>query len=114
GHGVVPRPGAGQAGGVRVVQPRRRSGDEPRPGPTRALAATTARANHRCRRQVFAASREAVLDEMPGAYKDLDEVMANQADLVEPVRRFLPLATYKGVDRPRRRSRSGWRPEEER
>jgi len=64
--------------------------------------------------KVFAASREAVLDEMPGAYKDLDEVMANQADLVEPVRRFTPLATYKGVDRPRRRSRAGRRPEEER
>ena len=26
---------------------------------------------------------EAVLDEIPGAYKDIDEVMANQADLVE-------------------------------
>jgi hypothetical protein len=48
-----------------------------------------------------------VLDEMPDAYKDLDQVMANQADLVEPVRRFRPLATYKGAERPRRsRSRS--------
>lgn len=25
----------------------------------------------------------AVIDEIPGAYKDIDEVMANQADLVE-------------------------------
>ena len=65
--------------------------------------------------KVFAASREAVLDEMPGAYKDLDEVMANQADLVEPVRRLTPLATYKGVERARSKRRSrGWRPEEER
>jgi tRNA-splicing ligase RtcB len=69
--------------------------------------------------KVFAASKDDVLDEMPGAYKDLDEVMVNQADRVEPVRRFTPLGTYKGVDRPRRRRRKSkgdgaWRPEEER
>jgi tRNA-splicing ligase RtcB (3'-phosphate/5'-hydroxy nucleic acid ligase) len=69
--------------------------------------------------KVFAESHEAVLDEMPAAYKDLDQVMADQADLVEPVKRLLPLATYKGADRPRRRRRgkarkAGWRPPEER
>jgi tRNA-splicing ligase RtcB (3'-phosphate/5'-hydroxy nucleic acid ligase) len=65
--------------------------------------------------KVFASSPDAVLDEMPAAYKDLDEVMAAQADLVEPVRRFTPFGTYKGADRPRRRKRSrGWRPAEER
>ncbi len=65
--------------------------------------------------KVFARSREAVLDEMPAAYKDLDEVMAAQADLVEPVRRFTPLGTYKDAERARRGRRSkGWRPEEER
>jgi tRNA-splicing ligase RtcB len=48
--------------------------------------------------KVFAASVDAVLDEMGGAYKDLDEVMRAQADLVEPVRRFSPVATYKGAD----------------
>ncbi len=67
--------------------------------------------------KVFATSAEAVLDEMGGAYKNLDEVMAAQADLVEPVARFTPLATYKGADRPRRRrgaGRAGWRPAEER
>jgi tRNA-splicing ligase RtcB (3'-phosphate/5'-hydroxy nucleic acid ligase) len=53
--------------------------------------------------KVFAASKQAVLDEMPGAYKDLDAVMAQQADLVEPLRRFTPLATYKGADKPRGR-----------
>lgn len=53
--------------------------------------------------KVFAASKQAVLDEMPGAYKDLDEVMARQADLVEPVRRFTPIATYKGADKARGR-----------
>ncbi len=67
--------------------------------------------------KVFAASKEAVLDEMPGAYKDLDEVMANQADLVEPVLRLTPLGTYKGADAPRRRKKrkkDAWRPAEER
>ena len=55
--------------------------------------------------KVYAASTDDVLDEMPGAYKDLDAVMASQADLVRPVRRFTPLATYKGADPPRRRRR---------
>jgi tRNA-splicing ligase RtcB len=70
--------------------------------------------------KVFATNKEAVLDEMPGAYKDLDEVMANQADLVETVRRFTPLGTYKGAERPRRKHKGTqdrartWRPEEER
>ena len=63
--------------------------------------------------KVFATSKDAVLDEMPAAYKDLDVVMAAQADLVEPVKRFAPLGTYKGAERPRRRKR-GWRPAEER
>lgn len=66
--------------------------------------------------KVFATSTEAVLDEMPGAYKDLDEVMANQADLVAAVRRFTPMGTYKGADPPKRRKDKArtWRPEEER
>lgn len=64
--------------------------------------------------KVFASSKEAVLDEMPGAYKDLDQVMAHQADLVEAVLRLMPLATYKGADSPRRRRKGAWRPEEER
>jgi tRNA-splicing ligase RtcB len=60
--------------------------------------------------KIFATRTSAVLDEMPGAYKDLDEVMAAQADLVEPVRRFRPLATYKGAERQRRsRRRKGRR-----
>lgn len=55
--------------------------------------------------KVFAASTAGVLDEMPGAYKDLDEVIANQQDLVEPVARLTPLATYKGTEKPRRQAR---------
>ena len=68
--------------------------------------------------KVFASSQEAVLDEMPGAYKDLDEVMTHQSELVRPVRRLTPIATYKGSEAPLRKRRRGaernWRPTEER
>jgi len=36
------------------------------------------------------------LDETPGAYKEIDEVMANQRDLVEIKTRLRPLAVVKG------------------
>lgn len=36
------------------------------------------------------------LDEAPGAYKDIEEVMANQTDLVEVVAKLRPLAVVKG------------------
>lgn len=39
---------------------------------------------------------EAVLDEIPGAYKDIDEVMANQADLVEIVATLKQVICIKG------------------
>ena len=55
--------------------------------------------------KVFATSKEAVLDEMPGAYKDLDEVMASQRDLVKPVAKLTPFGTYKGADDKRKRRR---------
>jgi tRNA-splicing ligase RtcB len=37
-----------------------------------------------------------VLDEIPGAYKDIDEVMANQADLVEVVHTLKQVVCVKG------------------
>src|SRR5438552_3085105 len=37
-----------------------------------------------------------VLDEIPGAYKDSDEVMANQADLVEPLHTLKQVLCVKG------------------
>jgi tRNA-splicing ligase RtcB (3'-phosphate/5'-hydroxy nucleic acid ligase) len=37
-----------------------------------------------------------VLDEIPGAYKDIDEVMANQSDLVEVVHTLKQLVCVKG------------------
>jgi tRNA-splicing ligase RtcB len=36
------------------------------------------------------------LDEAAGAYKDIDQVMVNQTDLVKPVIRLTPLAVIKG------------------
>ena len=36
------------------------------------------------------------LDEAAGAYKDIDTVMTNQADLVRVVARLLPVAVIKG------------------
>lgn len=39
---------------------------------------------------------EGVIDEIPGAYKSIDEVMANQADLVEPVFQLKQLLCVKG------------------
>jgi tRNA-splicing ligase RtcB len=42
------------------------------------------------------------LDEVPMAYKDIDEVMAAQADLVEPVARFEPRLVKMAPDRGRR------------
>jgi tRNA-splicing ligase RtcB len=46
--------------------------------------------------KVFAASTQAVLDEMPGAYKDLDEVIRAQADLVEVVAHLKQVVCVKG------------------
>jgi tRNA-splicing ligase RtcB len=40
--------------------------------------------------------RQGDYDELPHAYKGIDEVMAQQADLVKPVQRLTPLAVVKG------------------
>jgi tRNA-splicing ligase RtcB len=37
-----------------------------------------------------------VIDEIPGAYKDIDEVMANQSDLVEIVHTLKQVLCVKG------------------
>jgi tRNA-splicing ligase RtcB len=39
---------------------------------------------------------DAVLDEIPGAYKDIDTVMANQSDLVEVVAKLKQVVCIKG------------------
>jgi tRNA-splicing ligase RtcB len=37
-----------------------------------------------------------VVDEIPGAYKDIDAVMANQSDLTEAVRTLKQVVCVKG------------------
>jgi len=37
-----------------------------------------------------------VVDEIPGAYKDIDAVMANQADLVDVIHRLKQVVCVKG------------------
>jgi RNA-splicing ligase RtcB len=46
---------------------------------------------------------QALLDEAPEAYKPIDVVMRDQADLVRIEHEFNALANYKGVERQRRR-----------
>jgi len=53
---------------------------------------------HKMKGIVAETSRE-YLDEAPQAYKDLDTVIHNQSDLVEPVRRLWPLMNVKGASR---------------
>ena len=36
------------------------------------------------------------VDEIPGAYKDIDTVMANQSDLVEPIYQLKQVLCVKG------------------
>lgn len=36
------------------------------------------------------------LDEAPGAYKDIDQVIANERDLVKPLVELTPMAVIKG------------------
>ena len=40
---------------------------------------------------------EALLDEIPSAYKDVDQVMADQADLVRPLHTLRQILNYKGT-----------------
>lgn len=42
---------------------------------------------------------DSVLDETPGAYKDIEAVMAAQSDLVEPVNRLKQFVCVKGADK---------------
>ncbi|HVM15729.1 MAG TPA: RtcB family protein [Egibacteraceae bacterium] len=47
-----------------------------------------------------------LIDEIPGAYKDLDTVMADQTDLVEVVHRLDTVVNYKGVEKGSRRGKA--------
>lgn len=49
---------------------------------------------------------ENLIDEAPAAYKDLDTVMADQADLVTIDHKLTTILNVKGVEAPRRKKRS--------
>jgi RNA-splicing ligase RtcB len=51
----------------------------------------------------LSASAADLIDEAPGAYKDIDRVMADQADLVEVVHELRGIVNFKGIDPPRSR-----------
>jgi tRNA-splicing ligase RtcB len=48
------------------------------------------------------ADAESLVDESPQAYKDIDQVMRDQDDLVEIVHELRGILSYKGVERGRR------------
>lgn len=50
-----------------------------------------------------AADASHLVDEAPAAYKDIDQVMSDQADLVDVVHTLHQVLNYKGVDTHRRR-----------
>lgn len=45
---------------------------------------------------VHSITNQAQLDEAPSAYKDIDIVMKNQADLVRPIETLYPIGVVKG------------------
>ena len=48
--------------------------------------------------KVWLAKRaEALVDEFPAAYKDIDQVMADQSDLVEVLHTLQQVLNYKGT-----------------
>ena len=47
-------------------------------------------------KNVICRKDKGVLDEIPGAYKDIDEVMQNQTDLVEVVHTLKQVICVKG------------------
>ncbi len=48
---------------------------------------------------------QALLDEHPLTYKDIDQVMEAQSGLCEPVHTLRQVVNYKGADAPRRKGR---------
>jgi RNA-splicing ligase RtcB len=54
-------------------------------------------------RSWLATHAAALVDEAPGAYKDIDAVMEAQRDLVEPVHTLRQILNYKGVEMQRRK-----------
>ena len=54
-------------------------------------------AEQMARQDVARRSRGSLVDEIPAAYKDIDAVMADQADLVEVLHTLHQVLNYKGT-----------------
>ena len=48
------------------------------------------------RRVVFDSGLRGIVEEAPAAYRDIAEVLEDEADLVEPLQRLIPIAVLKG------------------
>ena len=49
------------------------------------------------------AEADQLVDEIPSSYKDIDQVMADQTDLVEVLHSLTQILNYKGTDSRRKR-----------
>ena len=87
GHARLRRPRQGRRGVAEFRVARRGPPDEPHEGEDRLFTWDVAQ---RFLRERGVTLLSAGLDEVPMAYKDIDEVMAAQSDLVEPLARFDP------------------------
>ena len=95
GHALVHRERPGQPGQLHVVLPRRRPAPVPRRGPPHPHGGVA-------REQMAGKTwndgdAEALLDEHPDSYKDIDQVMADQADLVTIKHTLHQILNYKGL-----------------
>ena len=97
GAEVVRRSGPREPAVVRIVFPRRR------PGSSRTKARKTLSVedleSQMAGRSWQASDAKSLLDEAPQAYKPIDVVMRDHADLVEVEVELSSIATYKGVER---------------
>ena len=89
--------GSGNRRVVRERLARRRPEDEPRRGEAALLGEAISRSRPRAS---SAARTAASIDEIPGAYKRIEEVMEDQQDLVEIVTELKPGALRQGVTSP--------------
>ena len=92
GHRLVHREGPRQRGVVQLGLARRRSQDEPERGEEALHAAGPGGAD----RGVECRKDSGVIDEIPGAYKAIEQVMAAQRDLVEVVAKLKQVICVKG------------------
>ena len=103
--GVIPGSMGTRSYIVRGQGQRRRAGSPARTARAGATAATEARklftaadlAEQMAGKTWLKSRAAALVDEIPTAYKDIDQVMADQADLVEVLHTLRQVLNYKGV-----------------